>query len=345
MSITKHERPGVYSAYDASTIVSGRDGEKIIGLAAVNDVGEAGRAVTITSYEQAVATFGSGDEGGMAELIRLALKNGAAAVVAVAIEDETGYESAFETLANVENISIMICGSVDLTVQQLLRDSVCAAATNRRERIAVVGSASGTVEQLVVQAGALNSERVVLVAPPESGGGLRIAAAVAGAIAGERDPAIPLGGAELVGITGLTQNYLDNEHDLLIQGGVTPLECVGGIVSVVRGVTTKTKNGENPDTTWRELGTIRVVDDVIPAVRDALRAKFKRAKNTEQSRSAIRTQVILELESKLTSEIIAGYDNVSVTADESDPTICLVDFSFTVAHGLNQIWVTAHITV
>ena len=38
-------------------------------------------------------------------------------------------------------------------------------------------------------------------------------------------------------------------------------------------------------------------------------------------------------------------DGVAVSADPEDPTRCLVDFSFTVAHGLNQIWLTAHITV
>ena len=48
---------------------------------------------------------------------------------------------------------------------------------------------------------------------------------------------------------------------------------------------------------------------------------------------------------KLAQEIITGYENVAVTADAEDPTRCLVDFSFTVAHGLNQIWPTAHITV
>ena len=91
--------------------------------------------------------------------------------------------------------------------------------------------------------------------------------------------------------------------------------------------------------------TARVVDDVIPGLRSALRARFRRAKNTPQSRGAIRTQVVLELENKLAREIITGYDGVEVTADSGDPTRCLVDFSFAVAYGLNQIWLTAHITV
>ena len=44
-------------------------------------------------------------------------------------------------------------------------------------------------------------------------------------------------------------------------------------------------------------------------------------------------------------EIITGYDGVTVTALPENPTVCLVEFAFTVAHGLNQIWLTASITI
>ena len=87
------------------------------------------------------------------------------------------------------------------------------------------------------------------------------------------------------------------------------------------------------------------LDATDEAIRESLRAKFRRAKNTEQSRGAIRSQVILELESKLSREIITGYEHVTVSADTENPTVCLVEFSFTVAHGLNQIWLTASITI
>ena len=150
---------------------------------------------------------------------------------------------------------------------------------------------------------------------------------------------------EIRGLGGLGTAYTDNDIDLLVRGGVTPLESTAGTVSPVRGITTRTTTGGAADTTWRELTTIRIVDDVIPTVRDALRARFRRAKNTEQSRGAIRSQVVLELENKLAREIITGYGEVSVEADADNPTVCLVDFSFTVAHGLNQIWLNAHITV
>lgn len=353
MNLTTHERPGVYSSYDASTLVRGSGGHQIVGLAAINSVAAAGVPITVTSYEAAVSAFGS-QEGkqDMAELIRVALLNGAAAVVAVPVADEEGYEAAFDTLGGVENIRVMLCDSTQLAVQQALRDSVLSASAARRERIAVVGGAAGEeVTALVERAKGLNCERVVLVAPSSVDGedaavdGLSTAAAVAGAIASQSDPAIPLGGAELLGLKGLSQQYSDNDIDLLVRGGVTPVESVNGQVSVVRGITTRTSSGEVEDTTWRELSTILIVDDVIPTLRDSLRSKFRRAKNTAQSRGAIRTQVVLELENKMSREIITGYDQVTVSAHSEDPTVCVVEFTFTVAHGLNQIWLTAHIVI
>lgn len=352
MSVTIHQRPGVYSSYDASSVVSGSGSGRLVGLAGVNTKATAGEPQTITSYEKAAAAFGSGGDEDMAELIRLALKNGASGVVAVPVASSADYETAFAALAAQEDIAVVLCDSTDETVQQKLKESVQTASADRRERLAVVAGAAGESEsELVERAEALNCERVVLVAPGaaaqdgEALSGLAVAAAVAGAIAGESDPAVPLGGAELLGLYGLAERYDENALDLLILGGVTPVESTAGSVSVVRGVTTRTTTGGAADVSWRDLATIRVVDDVIPSLRAALRAKFRRAKNTARSRSAIRAQVVLELENKLAREIITGYDDVSVTADPEEPTRCLVDFAFTVAHGLNQIWLTAHITV
>lgn len=341
--LTIHERPGVYSAYDASSVVDRAAGAKTVAVAALGG-GEAGKAYELTRYEQAVTAFGENDP--MTGLVRLLFLNGAAAVVAVPVKEETEYQAAFDALAQREDIGVVVCDSTTLSVQQALRDSVNAASEARRERVAVVrGGESETVSQLAARAQEINDPRVVLVSPCEEGGGASVAAAVAGTIAATSDPAVPLGGAQLRGINGLSARYGENEIDLLVRGGVTPLESVAGTVSVVRGVTTKTKNGSETDSTWRELTTILIVDDVIPAIRNSLRAKFQRAKNTEQSRGAIRSQVILELENKLAREIITGYENVTVTAKEDNPTVCLVDFSFTVAHGINQIWLSAHITV
>ena len=168
MNVTTHERPGVYSVYGASSLVRGSGGRKTVGLAVINTKAKAGVIQTITSYEGAVSAFGSqADSQDMAE-------------------------AAFAALAEMENISVVVCDSTDQEVQQKLRDSVTAASAARRERIAVVaGGAEESVTALTDRAKALNSERVVLAAP---GGvsaegtalsGLTAAAAVAGAIAGQ----------------------------------------------------------------------------------------------------------------------------------------------------------------
>ena len=144
---------------------------------------------------------------------------------------------------------------------------------------------------------------------------------------------------------GLSASYDDTQGDTLVTGGVTPLECVSGEVSIVRGITTRTTTGGAADKTWRELTTVQIVDDVIPALRASLRARFVRSKNTAQVRAAIRSQVMVELENKRSQEIIDSFGEVSVKASEDDPTVCLVEFSFAVAHGLNRIYLSAHITV
>jgi len=345
-AVTTHERPGVYSVYTASAAVTALARHGTAALAARTNGGAVGTVYPITSYAQAAETFGESD--GMTALLRLMLANGAGKVLATPVRT-TGYAAAFDLLAGEEEVTVVACDSTDLTVQQALRQSVEDASQLRRERIAVVGApVSETVSQLVTRAQALNSERMVLAAPAVEAGDLpagQVAAALAGAICAETDPAVPLGGAVLRGIGSLTTTYGESDIDTLVRGGVTPVELLGGRCAVIRAVTTRTRTGGAADATWRELTTIRIADNVIPGVRQALQARFTRAKNTPQVRGAIRSQVILELEQRKAAEIIDDYGEVTVQALEDNPTVCLVTFSFTVAHGLNQIWLSARITV
>lgn len=345
--ITTHERPGVYSRYDLSGVVRSGGG-KIAALIAKAASGDGTKASLWYTYAQAAEQLG----GEMAALARLLFLGGAAAVYGVPLSQDSQYETAIATAEALEDVKVVVCDATDTVTHNKLKQSVEAASAARKERIAVVGAAAGTtVSQLTAQAVELNSERMVLVAPAaldeegEALSGARCAAATAGAIAGLSDPALPLGGAELPGLAGLSARYSENEIDALVRGGVTVLESTGGAVSVVRGVTTRTKTGSAPDASWRELSTVLIVDDVIPGIRDALRTKFSRTKNTPQSRGAIRSQVIVELENRLNQEIITGYEDVTVTALPDEPEVCLVEFSFTVAHGLNQIWLSAHISI
>lgn len=347
-----HERPGVYSSYDASASLRGGRAARAIGAVAKSKSGTPNTPVTVTSYEMGLSVFGedSSASPGMSTLLKLLFMGGASMVTAVAVDGED-YAGAFAALQGTENVQVVVCDSGELAVQQALRNSLERASTAHRERIAVVGMNGASTSELTARAKELNSERMVLVGPDglDSAGkrlsGVFAAAAVAAAIAVTRDPAIPLNGSTLYGLGGVSEQYSDNDIDLLVRGGVTPLEAVGGVVSPVRGITTRTSTSGADDSTWRELTTILIVDDVIPSIRQSLRSRFSQAKNTVQTRGAIRSQVIVELESKLRAEIIDGYGDVSVSVCDDDPTVCLVEFSFSVAHGLNQIYLTAHITI
>ena len=348
-----HERPGVYSVYDTSSVVSGGRAVRTIGVAAKAARGDVDKPVTVTGWTAGVSAFGEDETAGMSTILRLLFENGASAVTAVRVAEEgtaEDYARAFAVLGT-EDAQVLVCDSGEEAVHQALRSAVEEASGLRHERIAVVGCAEAEVPGLVERAAELNSERVVLVGPDalDSAGkplsGVFAAAAVASAIAASADPAVPLNGCALRGLGGVSAAYGDNEVDLLVRGGVTPLEAVGGEVSPVRGITTRTTTGGVKDATWRELTTILIVDNVIPAVRSSLRSRFRQAKNTVQTRGAVRSQVIMELENRLRAQIIDSYGEVTVSAAEEDPTVCLVEFSFAVAHGLNQIVLTAHITI
>ena len=346
------ERPGVYSSYEVSSALHAASNGKIVGIAAGAASGTVCEMYTISSYAEAVAQFG--ENCNMTKLIQLLLRNGASSIHAIpvvvgeTVADQEDYAAAFAVLITDEAVKLMVCDSRDATVHAALSESIASAGESCKYRIGIV-EAEGTVSELTAKAEALNNERIAMVAPVESteSDGLHgaVAAALAGVLAKETDPALPLNGAVLYGLDGLSASYNETEITTLIRGGITPLECISGTTSVIRGITTRTKTGDVADATWRELTTILIVDDVIPDIRQALRARFARTKNTPQTRSAIRTQVILELENKVAREIIDSYGDVVIQVSEEDPTICEVSFSFAVAHGLNQIHLTVHITV
>lgn len=332
--ITSHERPGVYSSYAVSSLTAAARGGGAVAVAAQ---GGTEQCYVWTSYSRAVADVGVCT---LSELARLVLKNGAGKVYGIPAGAD--YDAAFAYAAGLEDVAAVVCDSTDLSVQKSMMQTVTECSAAGKERIAVAAGADGeTVESLIARAAALNCERVVLTAP----GGIGAAAAMAGAIAGSSDPALPLSGGELAGVEELSAVYGNNEIDLLVRGGVTPLETVGNRCFVVRAVTTRTTTDGIADTAWRELTTVTVADDVIPGIRRALSLRFRRTKNNSRTRGAIRSLVVLELENRVRAEIIDSYEDVTVEASPEDPTVCLVEFAFTVTHGLNQIWLSAHITV
>lgn len=350
MSISLHERPGVYSDYDASSITASGSTERVIALVAEADADDG--LYTITSWNAGKAAFGEDSQ--LGKMIRLAYQNGAGTILACPVEEDTktAYEAAFDLIFPEKLASFCVVGSAREDVHKALRDAVEAVSGQKGECIGIAGMEDATLLEMTARATVLNSERMVLVGPDvfitgesEAVGGWAAASALAGVLTDQSDPALPLNGQVLAGLNGAADRYEDTEIDSLVRGGVTVLECYGGKVSVLRGITTRTTTGGAADKTFRELTTILIIDDVIPSIRSSLRAKFTRAKNNALTRNAIRSQVIIELENRITKGVIEGYDNLTVAASEEDPTTCVVEFEFTVVHGLNRIVLTAHIGV
>ncbi len=346
MSTTYHERPGVYTDWDLSSASAARAGSRVVAAIGVSSA-NAG-LYTVTDYRSGAAVFGEDSE--LGKMLRVLYQNGAGQVLCYPVANESAYPAAIAAVLAPKTARVCVIGSSALSVQQALRDAVMAASDARGECIGVVGMTGATQAALCERASALNCERMVLVGPEVYLDGAAVsgafgACALAGVLAAQEDPALPLGGAAMAGLDGVATLFDDAAMDALIRGGVTVLETLGGAVSVVRGVTTRTTTGEAADATYRELSTMLIADDVIPAIRDDLRAKFARAKNSEATRAAIRNQVIVTLEDRVRREIIERYDHLTVEKSAENPTVCLVEFGFTVLCGLNQIHLTAHISV
>ena len=187
MSETRHERPGVYSVYDASSVTSAGRAGKRIGVAALAVKGTANAVVTLTGYSTGVDVFGEDEAGapGMSTLLKLLFANGASTVYAVRT-GEAADQAAFAALESYD-VQVMVCDSSEVNIQKALKTAVETASAARGERIGVIGGSGDTAAQLVTRAAAVNSERMVLVGPDmkdENGTelpGVFAAAAVAGA--------------------------------------------------------------------------------------------------------------------------------------------------------------------
>ena len=348
--MTVNERPGVYTSYVVSESRYSLPNAGIAGVAAEGD-GDDDIVHSVTSLAYAEETFGA--DADITKLIKILFESGVYEVKAVPLSDGTAasYTAAFALLAADESVRILVSGSNLPAVASALKTAILSADVRAAHKIGVFECSAETASGYVSAAEAINCERMVLVSPAAldyEGNAAAVgslAASVAGAILTTTDPAVPLNGARLCGIGGVTQRFTDGEINTLVRGGVTPTESVGGDTTIVRGITTRSKSGDTPDATWREINTVLIVDDVIPTVRDALKNSFLRAKNTAQTREAIKTRVMIELRKKVNAEIIESFDNITAVPAPDDPTTCLVTFDFTVVHGINHICLTAYITI
>lgn len=346
MSITYHERPGVYVEYD-TTSRSAAPGVRIVGVAAL------GAGSGLYRFSNAAAALQAFPvDTTLGKMLQLAFTNGAAQVVCCPVASAVAedYAAALDQLVTEGGVNCLAVDVESVHTLKALGEQLCAM--DMGGCICFAGPNAISMGALGVMAQNINCERMVLLGPnvrytgdEAYGGGCLAAAAMAGLFSVQTDPALPLSGALLRGLDAVSLRLTEGEIDTLVRSGVTPLELIGGQVSIIRAVTTRTMTENLPDDTWRELTTVCIIDDVIPAVRNSLAAKFLRRKNTAVTRNAIRSQVAIILDDRVRREIIEGYDSLLVEAVEGDPATCQVSFSFRVVHGLCRIHLRIHILV
>ena len=348
MAIIAKQRPGVYSDYQTSGILYSKKSGKSIAIVAKSST-ETNKIYTIQKLSDAQTIFGK--DSIMYSLCKTIFENGASNILAISAgNSDENYASAFKILEETDGINVVICDSTNVSIQQLLMQSIVNASLNKKERIGVIAAAKNQAE-LADWASSCNNERILLVAQNPIGtdgstlSGCILAAAVAAIISQYTDPSQSFNGVGFEGISKLNKALTEDEVDDYINNGIIPFEVVAGRVEIIRAVTSKTTTDNVPDKTFKEVNTILIIDEVIKSIREMLSKNISVAKNNVTTRSAISSQVTVKLQEFLDANIIDAYAVPNVYQSSDDSTICIVEIDFTVAQGINQIHITANINV
>lgn len=327
-------RPGIYSSYEVSTDLSAEKKGLRIGIAAVSQ-GSA-ECTLCAGLSEAKKLFGASSS--MTRLITAALSNGAPEILACPVADND-YEAAFKTLADDASVRLIICDTSTAQSRLALKSALDSVDERKKYKLGIC-ELSGTVQELAQAAEELDCERMVLCGNAQKEGDCGVlSAAFAGLVAADTGSVHSYNFASLCGVGELECAFTDAETSLLIGSGVTPIEAEAGEIRVVRAVTTR------KDSSWRDIGVILAVNELMPDVESALRRLFLKSKNNAQTRSAICTQVMLELEKKKKAGLISSYGKVRAAADADDASLCRVSFEFAVSRGLNTIELVTDVNV
>lgn len=348
-------RPGVFSEYTVETYYPGEE-SRAVGIVCGAGGSLPLEAVKITGKNDLARHFQPDGEG--ETLYRTALllmENGVRTLYCVPVcAGETGertaesYRDGLALLEKQEDIYAVLCDRDDAEVLAALKQHVVGMSDRQRERLGFAAPCSPETDPLEM-AKALASERMCVCAPMASVGGVAhgvfLAAATAAACVGAADPSAGLSGFAPKGIAALSEQAEEEKIEQWIAGGVTAYETVGAGIELIRLVSTRTAAGGAPDNTFRSLNTVMIIDDVLGSVRDALKLRLAGAKNNEASRGAIKTQAAVELKKKRDAGIIEDYATPVVTPSGEDPAVCVVELAFRVCTAVNQIHITAFVSV
>jgi phage tail sheath gpL-like len=137
--------------------------------------------------------------------------------------------------------------------------------------------------------------------------------------------------------------------DQVILAGIIPIQSRNGVISIVRAISTYTKNTAGAvDITWQELTTQRISDFIMKDMRARLASKYSRSKNTIAVRNSIKSDVTSALLDYQVNEYIENVDtklDASINVNANDPTRSDVKFKYDVVSPLNVIKLTGHLVI
>jgi len=354
--------PGVYSKIDASAAVRNSGPvTKVIGIVATGTSNDEAHKLTNIAYapfsfKDAEEKYG--EDSNIVKLMSVCIANGASKFIVVRAAEDldvVDYKAALAAAELEEAIDIVIMDSDNPLDHVELKNHAVSASDNRRERIGIVGFDAGTDFATVInQAKALNSGKVYTSYPnalDNTGtelSGIYTAAALAGQIAAETDPSMPMTNVQVNGFYGLAKKLKDDEINSLIEAGVIPLEVRSGEIRIVRAVSTYTKDATgNTDITWQELTTTLITHHILKDMRRRLTSAFSRAKQTAETRDAIKSEVLTALLEYQAADYIEDVkdEDVSIEINPHDPFRNDVDFVYNVTGPVNVIFLTGHLVI
>lgn len=343
----QNQRPGVYSRYDVTSAYTAPLSLKYAAVVAKASGGEANTLYRFTNYNEACEAFlPDGDGVFMRSLIGLLFESGVSEVLAVSVGDS--YETALKALESIGNVGAIVCDATGASDLDALKAFVLTSSGVQRECLAFCGI--GNPADAITASRALNCERVVLACPAVSSRstGARTASLAAAALAGKilasGDAAANFNGDSFPLLT-MPELLPEAMIQALLEAGVTVFESVGGVVECIRALTTRTRTNGVPDRGMAGINTILIIDDVVQAVRSTLKLRLGGGRINGSPIESIRSQVAIVLSDKRNDGLLESFAPPRCYPSASDPSVCVVEMSFTVAHVVNQIHVTAHIQV
>ncbi len=262
-------------------------------------------------------------------------------------DSESAFVLALERLIDSEDLYMILPIGDQLKYTNVLKSALYDAAANKKEKIAIFTCPESTQPSTVAQN--INSERILLAYPKVTKSELDVdfsSAILASIITRGGDSASNFNSEHVSGDYIIERTMSESEINSAISAGVCIFEKVGEFTELIRGVTTKTYDENlNPTVVYKNLSTIILIDAIVPMIRNSVEQRMQFLVNSKASIDSLASQIVILLSEFVDDGLLSDYDNPILQISTEDPTRLIINLSFTIAQGINQIAITCHISV